>query len=73
MLIEHLEEEIRNLSRLQKIGIMEQIWADLIKDGGDIDVPDWHQKELQETQERVNGGKEQFMDWESAKKAIRDA
>ncbi len=68
-----LEEEILALSKLQKISIMEQIWADLQKEEERIDVPDWHLKELEVTENGIQEDKEHFQDWEVAKKAIRGA
>ena len=68
-----LEKEIQNLSKIEKISIMEKIWADLTKDEDSIEIPDWHIRELEETEKRINEGKEHFLDWESAKEAIRNA
>lgn len=68
-----LEKEIQNLPKLQKISIMEQIWADLSKDVESLEIPDWHIEELEKTEKRIKEGKEHFIDWESAKDAIRKA
>jgi len=68
-----LEKEIQNLSKLQKVSLMEQIWTDLLKDQDSVDIPDWHLSELKETEMRVEEGKEEFIDLETAKLIIRDA
>ena len=68
-----LEKEIQNLPKIQKITIMEQIWADLTREEDSIEIPDWHFQELEKTEKRINEGKEHFLDWESAKEAIRNA
>lgn len=68
-----LEKEIQSLPKLQKISIMEQIWADLTKEEERMEVPEWHLKELKETETRIEAGKEHFDDWEVAKQAIREA
>ena len=68
-----LEKEIQNLSKIQKISIMEKIWADLTKEEDSIEIPDWHIQALEETEKRIKEGKEHFLDWESAKEAIRNA
>jgi hypothetical protein len=68
-----LEKEIQNLPKIQKISIMEQIWADLTKEEDSIEIPAWHIQELEETERRIKEGKEHFLDWESAKEAIRSA
>ena len=67
-----LEKEIENLSKVEKISIMEKIWADLTKEEDSISIPDWHIRELEETEKRIKEGKEHFLDWESAKEAIRN-
>jgi len=68
-----LEKEILGLPKLQKISIMEQIWADLSKDENSIEVPEWHLSELESTEERISEGKEDFLDWKAAKQVIRNA
>ena len=37
-----LEKEIQNLSKIEKISIMEKIWADLTKNEDSVEIPDWH-------------------------------
>ena len=68
-----LEKEIQNLSKIEKISIMEKIWADLTKNEESIEIPNWHIQTLEETENRIKEGKEHFLDWESAKEAIRNA
>ena len=68
-----LEKEIQNLSKIEKISIMEKIWADLTNNEDSIEIPDWHIQALEETEKRIKEGKEHFLDWESAKEAIRNA
>ena len=55
-----LEKEIQSLPRLQKISIMEQIWADLLKDEESIGVPEWHLRELEATELSIKAGQEHF-------------
>ncbi len=52
---------------------MERIWADLLKDDENLEIPAWHLKELEETEKRIQEGTEHFQDWETAKRAIRGA
>jgi hypothetical protein len=68
-----LEKEILGLPKLQKISIMEQIWADLLKEEESIEIPEWHLKELKQTEKGIQEGKEHFQDWDVAKQAIREA
>ena len=68
-----LEKEIQQLPKPEKIGIMELIWADLLKGEDPIQSPDWHHLELEVTEKRIQEGKEHFQDWIAAKEAIRRA
>jgi hypothetical protein len=51
---------------------MEQIWANLLKEEENIEIPEWHLEELAKTEKSIQEGKEHFQDWEVAKKAIRE-
>ena len=64
--------EIRHLSREEKLRVMEAIWEDLSKEGGDIESPEWHQEALQETERRLSLGQEKIVDWQASKKELRD-
>ena len=64
--------EIRNLSRKEKLRVMETIWEDLSREDEEVESPDWHQKALQETERRLNSGQEKIVDWQVAKKELRE-
>jgi hypothetical protein len=68
-----LEEQIRKLHKLQKISLMEKIWADLSQEGDPIQPPAWHAHELEETERQVEEGKEHFEDWSEAKRRLRES
>jgi len=67
-----LEEEILKLPKLQKISIMEKIWADLSEGTDQFEPPVWHGNELEETERRIEEGKEHFEDWNEAKRRLRE-
>lgn len=64
--------EIRNLSREEKLRVMETIWEDLSREDEEVQSPDWHQKALQETERRLSSGQEKIADWQVAKKELRE-
>jgi len=64
--------EIKHLSRKEKLRIMEAIWEDLLREDEEVESPDWHQKALQETERRVSSGQEKIVDWQAAKKELRE-
>jgi hypothetical protein len=63
--------EIKQLSREEKLRIMEAIWEDLSSEDQAMQSPAWHESTLRETDQRVQSGKEQILDWKEAKKEIR--
>lgn len=56
----------------EKIETMETIWDDLCKKAENIPSPSWHKKVLQAREDRIKKGDEEFIEWNSAKKYIRD-
>ena len=61
---------ISNMTLEEKIATMEQIWDDHCQHQN-VESPDWHRDVLQvREQNRIAGG-EQPMDWQDAKKEIR--
>jgi hypothetical protein len=56
----------------EKLRVMETLWADLSRNEAQFESPAWHGDVLHERAERVKDGKETFMDWETAKKQLRD-
>ena len=62
---------IKQLSREEKLRMMEAIWEDLSGDDQSIQSPKWHESTLQETEQRVQSGKEGILDWQDTKKELR--
>lgn len=56
----------------EKLRVMEMLWADLSRHEAQLESPAWHEDVLREREARVKSGKESFMDWETAKKQLRD-
>jgi hypothetical protein len=63
--------EIKQLSREEKLRVMEAIWEDLSSEDQSMPSPAWHESTLRETEQRVQSGKEQILDWKEAKKELR--
>ncbi len=62
---------IKQMSHAEKLMALEALWEDLSRDETAYESPAWHQAELAATEERVQAGKEKFVDWEQAKKELR--
>lgn len=62
---------LEDMSRPQKLELMEALWVDLTKDGDEIDSPEWHRDVLEERERQIKSGEAEFIDWEQAKSEIR--
>ena len=63
--------EIKQMSREEKLRVMEALWEDLSREDQSIQSPAWHKSLLQETEQRVQTGQEKILDWKEAKKELR--
>ena len=61
---------LTNMSLEEKLATMEQIWDDLCQHQN-VQSPDWHGDVLQVRERNRLAGQEQPMDWQDAKKTIR--
>ena len=59
------------LSREEKLQVMEAIWEDLSQEDQLVQSPAWHELQLRETEQRVQSGNEQILDWKEAKQELR--
>jgi hypothetical protein len=63
---------IKQMTRAEKLMALEAIWDDLSRNEETFESPAWHKEELAATERRVKAGQEQFVDWEHAKKDLRE-
>jgi Putative addiction module component len=64
---------IENLSRTEKLLMMEALWDDLTRGTVAYASPDWHADELKVAERAVVEGDAGFVSWDVAKKALRDS
>ncbi len=64
---------IENLSRLEKLRMMEALWDDLVHDTVLMPSPDWHEDELKKAERAYQDKSAELVSWEAAKKALRDS
>ena len=62
---------IKEMTHAEKLMALEALWEDLSRNEEQLQSPAWHLDELRATEERVKSGQEQFVDWEVAKKELR--
>jgi hypothetical protein len=63
--------QISQMSREEKLRVLEAIWADLSMDDAQVESPAWHEDVLKETEARVAAGQEHIGDWQTAKRELR--
>lgn len=64
-------QEIKQLSHIDKLKVMESLWKDLSVDEEKYVSPAWHETALMETEKRMDDGIEEVVDWSTAKKNLR--
>lgn len=65
--------EIRNLPLHDKLRLMEALWDGISPQEEGLEVPQWHKDILDERERLVEEGKTTFIEWETAKRQIRDS
>ncbi len=61
-----------HLPRREKLQLMESLWVDLNQAEVEVESPAWHEAALRETERRVAVGEEEMLDWEEAKRRLRE-
>ena len=56
-----------------KMEAMERLWDDLCRGASEMDSPAWHEGVLLEREHRVKVGEDALLDWEQAKRDIRNS
>lgn len=65
--------EIRELPLHEKLRMMEALWDGISPQEAELEVPQWHKDLLDERGQLIKDGKATFIDWETAKRQIKDA
>lgn len=63
--------QIAQMSKEEKLRVLEAIWADLSKEDFQVESPAWHEDVLKETEARLAAGQERIEDWQTAKRELR--
>lgn len=64
--------ELRKLPRAEKLKIIETLWGDLAGEEESFESPAWHAEELRKTEADLATGQVEVVDWEAAKKELRE-
>ena len=55
-------QAVQQLSRSEKLKLMEVLWEDLSRVDSEVESPAWHAEELAATERRLAEGQEQLLD-----------
>lgn len=62
---------LKDMTVQEKLAATESLWEDLARTPEAIESPAWHKEVLEERLQLLAEGKTQFIDWETAKEALR--
>jgi hypothetical protein len=64
--------DLEQMTIPDKLRLMEALWKDLSRADVNIKSPEWHGDVLAERDRLIESGEESFLDWEVAKKKLRE-
>ena len=64
---------LKKMTLEEKLITIETVWDDIIHNSPDFPSPTWHNDVLQERDELLKSGKEKLIDWEDAKKSLKES
>ena len=64
--------DLREMTTPDKLRLMEALWQNLSTTSEEIVSPQWHGEVLAERDRLIESGEETFIDWETAKKQLRE-
>jgi hypothetical protein len=68
-----LSIQLDRMSFEEKITAVELLWDDICHKESEFQSPDWHEAVLKEREQRIIDGKDILIDWEEAKKSLRQS
>ncbi len=63
---------LEKMTTAEKLRVMETLWRNLTSDEEEFESPGWHGEALRERVKRVKKGEETFIEWEAAKRQLRN-
>ena len=68
----NVQEQALHLPKIEQIKLMEALWENISR-SSEYDVPNWHIKELENTEKQIESGEAKFVDWSEAKRQLRSS
>jgi hypothetical protein len=64
--------DLQEMTTPDKLRLMEKLWRNLSMTDSEVASPEWHEEVLAERDRLIDSGEETFIDWETAKKRLRE-
>jgi len=64
--------DLHEMTTPDKLRLMEALWQDLSTNESEVASPEWHGDVLAERDRLIASGEESFIDWEIAKRQLRE-
>jgi putative addiction module component len=64
---------LKEMNLSEKFMVIEMIWDDIIHNSADFSSPEWHADVLKERDVAIKSGEDKLIDWDLAKKQLRDS
>ena len=64
--------DLQEMTTPDKLRLMEALWQNLATTASEVVSPEWHGEVLAERDRLIASGEETFIDWETAKKQLRE-
>ena len=64
--------DLQEMTTPDKLRLMEELWQNLSMTASEVASPEWHGEVLAERDRLIDSGEETFIDWETAKKRLRE-
>jgi len=64
--------DLQEMTTPDKLRLMEALWQNLSTTGSEVTSPEWHGEILAERDRLTAYGEEAFIDWEIAKRQLRE-
>ena len=62
-------QEIKKMSRIERLQAMEALWDSLIDEESEIESPEWHRDILEERKKKIEAGKAEFISLEKLRES----
>jgi hypothetical protein len=64
--------DLQEMTTPDKLRLMGELWQNLSINASEVASPEWHGEVLAERDRLIESGEETFIDWETAKKRLRE-